>query len=55
VEEIVRGLRKDRFEIRIGRVKGLVVLGRLAPSLADAIVARATEVPAHANEPKVPA
>lgn len=37
---IVDGLRRDRLEIRIGQIGALVVLSRLAPPLADAIVAR---------------
>jgi uncharacterized oxidoreductase len=41
-EEIVEGLRRDRFEIRIGRIKQLAVISRISPSLADSIVARAT-------------
>lgn len=39
-EGIVRALRRDRFEVRIGRVKALGVVARLVPSLADAILAR---------------
>ena len=39
-DEIVRGLRQDRFEIRIERINALAALSRLAPSLADAIIAR---------------
>jgi hypothetical protein len=41
-EEIVAGLRKDRFENRVGRIKQLSVIGRISPSLADSIAARAT-------------
>lgn len=41
-QEIVRGLADDRFEIRIGRVKQLAPLSRIAPRLADRIVARDT-------------
>jgi hypothetical protein len=41
-EEIVHALRKDRFEVRVGRVKQLAVLSRLSPTLADSIVARGT-------------
>ena len=44
-DEIVRGLRRDRFEIRIGRINALAVLSRLAPSLADAIMARELGAP----------
>ena len=40
--EIVTGLRKDRFEIRVGRIKQLAVIGRISPKLADSIAARAT-------------
>lgn len=38
--EIVRALRQDQFEVLIGRIKALGVVSRLAPSLADAILAR---------------
>jgi len=41
-DEIVAGLRKDRFEIRVGRIKQLSVIGRISPSPADSIAARAT-------------
>jgi uncharacterized oxidoreductase len=41
-DEIVDGLRRDRFEIRIGRIKQLAVISRISPSLADSIVARGT-------------
>jgi uncharacterized oxidoreductase len=41
-DEIVAGLRKDRFEIRVGRIKQLAVIARISPSLADSIAARAT-------------
>ena len=41
-DEIVAGLRKDRFEIRVGRIKQLSVIARISPSLADSIAARAT-------------
>lgn len=40
--EIVAGLGKDRFEIRVGRIKQLAVIGRISPKLADSIAARAT-------------
>lgn len=40
--EIVAGLRKHRFEIRVGRIKQLAVIGRISPKLADSIAARAT-------------
>ena len=39
--EIVAGLRKDRFEIRVGRIKQLAVIGRISPRVADSIAARA--------------
>ena len=39
--EIVRGLRRNRFEIRVGRIGQLAVISRISPALADAIVARA--------------
>jgi uncharacterized oxidoreductase len=38
--EIIDGLRRERFEIRIGQINALAVLSRLAPPVADAIVAR---------------
>lgn len=37
---IVAGLRRDRFEIRIGRVNALASMARLWPAAADRIVAR---------------
>jgi uncharacterized oxidoreductase len=40
--EIVAGLRKHRFEIRVGRIKQLAVIGRISPKLADSIAGRAT-------------
>ncbi|HEX2712250.1 MAG TPA: SDR family NAD(P)-dependent oxidoreductase [Candidatus Acidoferrales bacterium] len=40
VEEVVRALRRDQFEVYIGRIKALGVMGRLAPSIADALLAR---------------
>ena len=40
VEEVVRALRRDQFEVYIGRIKALGVIARLAPSLADALLAR---------------
>ncbi len=43
-QQIVRGLTDDRFEIRIGRVKQLAPLSRIAPALADRIVARDTQL-----------
>ena len=41
-DEIATGLRKERFEIRIGRIKQLALIGRISPKLADSIAARAT-------------
>ena len=41
-DEIATGLRKERFEIRIGRIKQLALVGRISPKLADSIAARAT-------------
>jgi hypothetical protein len=38
--EIVAGLRRDRPEIRIGRVNALAVMTRVWPAVADQIVAR---------------
>jgi hypothetical protein len=40
-EAIVGGLRRDRDEIRVGPVRRLAPLARLAPRLADRIVTRA--------------
>jgi uncharacterized oxidoreductase len=40
VEEIMRALRRDQFEVYIGRIKALGVIGRLVPSMADALLAR---------------
>jgi hypothetical protein len=39
-DEIVRALRHDQFEVYIGRIKALGMVSRLAPALADAILAR---------------
>jgi uncharacterized oxidoreductase len=41
VDAILTGLARDRYEIRVGQVRQLAVLARLAPSLADRIVVRA--------------
>ncbi len=38
--EIVRALGKDLFEVRIGRIKALDIISRLAPALGDALLAR---------------
>ena len=38
--EIVRALRRDLFDVYIGRIKALGMVSRLAPALADAILAR---------------
>jgi uncharacterized oxidoreductase len=40
--EIVAGLRKERFEIRVGRIKQLAVIARISSKLADSIAARTT-------------
>jgi uncharacterized oxidoreductase len=51
-DEIIRALRKDQFEVYIGRIKALGLVSRLAPALADSILAReligspGTDVPA---------
>ena len=39
-DEIVRALRRDQFEVYIGPIKALGMMNRLAPALADAILAR---------------
>ena len=41
VDAILAGIARDREEIRIGPVRGLAPLARLAPRLADRIVVRA--------------
>jgi hypothetical protein len=38
--EIVHALRRDQFDVYIGRIKALGVVSRLASALADAILAR---------------
>jgi uncharacterized oxidoreductase len=38
--EIVRALRRDQFDVYIGRIKALGLISRLAPALGDAILAR---------------
>jgi uncharacterized oxidoreductase len=43
---IVAGLEHDNYEIRIGRIKQLATIARLAPPLADRIVTRALTPPA---------
>jgi uncharacterized oxidoreductase len=40
--KIVRGLERDRLQIRIGRTGTVDLINRLSPSLAEALVARAT-------------
>jgi uncharacterized oxidoreductase len=40
VDSTLDGLRRDRQEIRIGRVKALAVAARIAPSIADRLAAR---------------
>ena len=39
-DEIIDGLRRERFEVRIGQINALAVLSRLMPRVADAIVER---------------
>lgn len=41
VDAILAGLARDRDEIRVGQVKQLAVLARIAPRLADRLVVRA--------------
>ena len=41
-DAVVRGLARDRYEIRVGRVRGLALVNRFAPALADALFARAS-------------
>lgn len=36
--EILRGMERDKDEIRVGAVKALVWLNRLAPSLAERVL-----------------
>jgi uncharacterized oxidoreductase len=38
--DIVAGMRRDRFEIRAGRVNALAWMARLSPAAADRIIAR---------------
>jgi len=40
-DAIIAGLRRDREEIRVGRVRQLALLARIAPRFADRIVTRA--------------
>lgn len=40
VDAILDGMRRDREEIRVGRVKLLAVAARIAPSVADRLAAR---------------
>jgi uncharacterized oxidoreductase len=40
VDEIVRALRRNQFDVYIGRIKALGVISRLAPSVADALLSR---------------
>ena len=40
IDEIVRALRRDQFDLYIGRIKALGVISRLAPAFADAILSR---------------
>ena len=44
-EAIARGLERDRDEIRVGSIRQLAPLARLAPRLADRLVARALTPP----------
>lgn len=39
-EDMIRAIKRDRFEVRIGRVKVLSAMGRLSTPLADVILAR---------------
>jgi uncharacterized oxidoreductase len=41
-EEIIEGLRKERVDIRVGRIRQLAWIARISPGLADSIAARAT-------------
>jgi uncharacterized oxidoreductase len=49
-EAIVDGLERNREEIRVGRVKQLAPLARIAPRLADRILSRALPEPAERSE-----
>jgi uncharacterized oxidoreductase len=44
-DAIVDGLRRDREEIRIGSIRALAPIARIAPSLADRLVGRALGPP----------
>lgn len=37
-KEVIRGLRRDRYELRVGKVKLLFLINRLFPSLAERIL-----------------
>jgi uncharacterized oxidoreductase len=41
-DAVVRGLARDRYEIRVGRVRGLALINRFAPAVADRLFARAS-------------
>jgi hypothetical protein len=41
-EEIIEGVRKERVDIRVGRIRQLAWIARIGPGLADSIAARAT-------------
>jgi uncharacterized oxidoreductase len=34
-QEVLQGIRTDRYEIRVGRTKGLMLLNRLFPTLVE--------------------
>lgn len=38
VQETLRGIRRDRYEIQIGQAKGLIVLNRFFPALVESMV-----------------
>jgi uncharacterized oxidoreductase len=44
-DAIVQGVERDRTEIRIGRIRLLAVIARIAPTLADRLLAKALTQP----------
>jgi hypothetical protein len=37
-QEVLQGVRTDRYEIRVGRTKGLMLLNRLFPAVVKSTV-----------------
>jgi uncharacterized oxidoreductase len=38
VQEVLRGIRRDQYEIQVGRTKMLILLNRLIPALVESTV-----------------